>query len=91
MELLVRFHCILQKYVLRRRRLITTNDEDLYEKSAFANHGQAARYKHEALGYNPDARTNAVIAKWALENLMNGTNLEQNARYYNKELADIHE
>lgn len=72
--------------------LITTNDEDLYEKiKLFANHGQAARYKHEALGYNFRMQeTNAVIAKWALENLDEwNESRNANARYYNKELADI--
>ena len=71
---------------------ITTNDEELYNKiRSFVNHGQVARYRHETLGYNFRMQeTNAVIARWALENLEEWNDLRnQNAEFYSKNLSDV--
>ncbi len=72
--------------------LITTNDEELYHKIRYyTNHGQVARYKHETMGYNFRMQeTNAVIARWALENLDEwNEQRNQNAQFYNKHLSDL--
>ncbi len=72
--------------------LITTNDEDFYEKICeFMNHGQKAKYQHESLGYNFRLQeTNAVVARYALENLDAwNAQRQENAAFYNKSFQDI--
>jgi len=72
--------------------LITTDDEDLYEKICmFINHGQRQKYVHESLGYNLRMdEIKAVIALDALRELdeLNERRID-NARYYDKELSGL--
>ena len=72
--------------------LITTNDEELYEKiKLYMNHGASKRYHHTALGFNfRMAEVNAVVAQYALDNLdqWNGKR-QKNARYLNERLKNV--
>jgi dTDP-4-amino-4,6-dideoxygalactose transaminase len=72
--------------------LITTNEEELYEKiKLFMNHGQAQKYIHTALGFNfRMAEINACIARYALSQLDDwNAKRRENASYLSENLNGV--
>ena len=72
--------------------LITTNDEDLYEKiKLFMNHGQVQKYVHTTLGFNfRMAEINACIARYALSQLDEwNAKRRENAKFLSDNLEGV--
>ncbi|MHA1822156.1 MAG: DegT/DnrJ/EryC1/StrS family aminotransferase, partial [Promethearchaeota archaeon] len=72
--------------------LITTNDEELYNKiNMFVNHGQKAKYIHSSFGLNfRMPAVSGICARYSLKQLdKNNEKRISNAQYYNEHLSDI--
>jgi dTDP-4-amino-4,6-dideoxygalactose transaminase len=72
--------------------LITTNDEELYEKiQLFTSHGQSKKYVHTDIGFNfRMSALNGVIALYSLHILdANNTKRAKNAELYRELLDNI--